>query len=208
MTLSDMESKSALKILEELRAMAQLGLNYSNNDHDRRRYERLLEIAVTHYAAICALNPEDIRKRFACDIGHVTPKTGVNGALFSADGKLFLTRRADDKAWELPGGWAEMGESPRDSLIREFNEEVALSIEAGSLIEVFHRLPGDFNQLYTSYHLLFFCSSNSQHITLSDEVIDHGFFDQSCQLEWHCDHRSMFDAAFEYYRRTFSSTAH
>ncbi len=59
----------------------------------------------------------------------------------SANNKFFLTKRHDDSSWELPGGWAEVGEGPREALQREIEEETSLSIEAGPLIEVFHRLP-------------------------------------------------------------------
>ncbi|MGL5076025.1 MAG: NUDIX hydrolase N-terminal domain-containing protein, partial [Waterburya sp.] len=40
-----MLSHHILEILEEIRAIAQLGLNYNSNVYDRERYERLLAIA-------------------------------------------------------------------------------------------------------------------------------------------------------------------
>lgn len=38
------------KILEEIRSIAQLGLNYSSDIYDQERYESLLDIASNKYA--------------------------------------------------------------------------------------------------------------------------------------------------------------
>lgn len=54
-----------LKILEEIRAIAQLGLNYSTDVYDRARYERLLGIASSEYASMSNLPPEVITEALA-----------------------------------------------------------------------------------------------------------------------------------------------
>lgn len=184
-----------LKLIEELRGIAQLGLNYSKDVHDRARYERLLEIVSSEYGTLTDVPSYKIHERLREELGHITPKVGVNGALFSSDRKLFLTRRADDKTWEMPGGWADLNESPRQALAREFLEETSLTVQVEALLEVVHRLPGDFGQPHTSYHLLFMCRAETLNPSLSAEVTDWGFFDRAAKLEWHRDHRKMFEVA-------------
>jgi 8-oxo-dGTP diphosphatase len=48
-------------------------------------------------------------------------------------GKLLLARRmpggTNSRRWEFPGGKAEEGESPADSLTREFQEELGVTVE-------------------------------------------------------------------------------
>jgi len=52
----------------------------------------------------------------------------VSGALFSAEGKLLLLRRAETEAWELPGGVLEFGEAPELGLVRAFREATDMDI--------------------------------------------------------------------------------
>jgi len=48
------------------------------------------------------------------------------------DGKMLVARRkpggVNSRRWEFPGGKVEPGETPQDCLVREFNEELGLSV--------------------------------------------------------------------------------
>jgi 8-oxo-dGTP diphosphatase len=49
------------------------------------------------------------------------------------DGKVLLMRRARDPwrdAWEVPGGFCEPAEHPRDAAVRELREELGISARA------------------------------------------------------------------------------
>lgn len=53
-------------------------------------------------------------------------------AAFIKDGKLLLTKRAQDPfkgMWDLPGGYLVDGESPEDALRREMREELGVSVD-------------------------------------------------------------------------------
>ena len=63
---------------------------------------------------------------------------GVQGIL-ERDGRILLARRALEPRrgfWDLPGGFLEEGEEPRDGLRREFREETGLDVEAGEFLGV------------------------------------------------------------------------
>ncbi len=60
------------------------------------------------------------------------PVVGICAAARTGDGRWLLIRRADTGAWALPGGTLEWGETLRDGLRREMEEEagvVAFEIE-------------------------------------------------------------------------------
>ncbi len=194
----DENPKHKLEFLDELRAIAQLGLNYSKDSHDIERYTRLLKLCSIQYSELSGLSEESAIEALKKDLGHVTPKVGVNAVILSEDNKFFLTKRHDDNCWELPGGWAEVGEGPREALQREIEEETSLTIEAGPLIEVFHRLPDSTGYPYTSYHLLFLCSLRGGQLELNSESTESGYFNIQEISDWHRDHKSFALAAQRY----------
>jgi 8-oxo-dGTP diphosphatase len=53
-------------------------------------------------------------------------------------GLLLACRRSEQKSlaglWEFPGGKVEKGESDREALIRELQEELSIQVEVGDLI--------------------------------------------------------------------------
>jgi 8-oxo-dGTP diphosphatase len=68
------------------------------------------------------------------------------GVLLDNDGRALITRRPEgaDHAgwWEFPGGKIERGETPLQGLIREFDEELGISVHAVSpLVDFAHEYP-------------------------------------------------------------------
>lgn len=195
--------KNILDLLEEITAIAQLGINYSKDPYDLGRYKRLLELAAAQYAPMtgwqptgesgasqssAGLSPETIRQRFTKELGYITPKIGVQGALFDADGRILLEQRVDDALWGLPAGWVEAGERPETAIVREFQEETGFIIEPIAIIGFNSRLPGDYNQPHTSVHILYLCKCLGGQLQISHESLQMTYSDPSTIKHWHMDH--------------------
>ena len=58
-------------------------------------------------------------------------------AVRNAAGEILLVRRIDDGNWELPGGRIEVGETARETVIREVAEESGITIELTTLSGVY-----------------------------------------------------------------------
>lgn len=65
-----------LALLDELRILAQNGLEYADEHYDEEPYERILELTSAYYGEAVDLLPDTVRERFAADLGHVTPEGG------------------------------------------------------------------------------------------------------------------------------------
>jgi ADP-ribose pyrophosphatase YjhB (NUDIX family) len=196
-----MQRRNIFELLEEIRAIAQLGLNYNKDVYDRERYERLLAIACSEYASLGDLPSDKILDRFRAELGYITPKVGVSAAIFNSDGEILLVRRTDDQCWCLPCGWAEVRETPQQSVAREVLEETGLVVEVLDLVRLGTRMPGDFGLPHTTYHLEFFCKIIGGTIKESHETTDIGFQPINTPREWHLDHQSEALAALKFWRK-------
>ncbi len=74
-------------------------------------------------------------------------------ALIDADGRVLLAQRPPGKnlagLWEFPGGKVEHGERPETSLIRELDEELAITVKEPCLAPLSFA-----SHAYEDFHLL------------------------------------------------------
>ncbi len=194
-----MANKNQLDLLDELRSIAQLGINYAKDPFDLERYRRLLQIAADSYSEITGLPSEEIKARFSKELGYITPKIGVNGALFNSEGKILLEQRSDDGLRGIPSGWVDVGEGPETALKREYMEEANLVIEPLDIIKFYTRLPGEYNQPHTSVHILYYCKYISGDLKKSHENLEMGFMDYRMVTQWHKDHQRQAEDAVYYF---------
>src|SRR5262245_16872609 len=93
----------------------------------------------------------------ACGFVHYAdPKVAVIG-LVTDDERVLLVQRAINPAkgkWSLPGGYMDAGEMPEEALQRELQEEVALAVRVGPLLEIFPMVvtSGRGNGIVLAYH--------------------------------------------------------
>lgn len=190
--------KNYLDLLDDLRAIAQLGINYSKDPYDLERYHRIMELACSRYSDITGLAPEAIKQRFSKELGYITPKIGVQGALFDQEGKILLERRKDDGLWGLPSGWVEAGESPESALKREFQEETNLQIAPVRIIGFYTRLAGEHSQPHSSVHIQYLCQYLGGSLQKSHESLDMQYAAPPDIQHWHKDHRIQVEAAMQF----------
>jgi 8-oxo-dGTP diphosphatase len=68
------------------------------------------------------------------------PVVGIAAAARTKDGRWLLIKRADTGTWALPGGTLEWGETLRDGLAREMEEEAGvLACEVERVVGVWSR---------------------------------------------------------------------
>ena len=121
-----------------LQAIAQNGLNYSENGFDRDRYIKIRDIAAEIITCHTDLDFEMVKNIFGKEEGHATPKVDVRGAVFKED-KILMVKEISDGGWTLPGGWADPNETPSESVEREVLEESGFIVKAKKIIAVYDR---------------------------------------------------------------------
>ncbi len=163
---------------KQLQAIASTGVHFTDEKFDQERYLAVAEIANQMLGAL-ADTPvgriEDLTVDFAA--GYVTPRVDVRGAVFSAKGVL-LVREASDGLWTLPGGYADVGLSPRENIEKEVWEEAALKVTARQLYCVRHKAKHGYNSDIRDFYKMFFiCEQAGTQVPKAGvETTDVGFF--------------------------------
>lgn len=167
-----------LVIGRELRAIAQIGLTFSKDTFDRQRFNRIRELAASLLARGTDEDPRKLLDLFRQDSGYATPKVDVRGAAFH-DGRVLLVREISDGGWTLPGGWADVNQSPAECVIREIAEEsgfIARAVKLAAVHDYRKRHPP--RNIDSIYKLFFICELTGGSATASDETSEVAFFER------------------------------
>ena len=165
-----------IKWARRLAAIAQDGLAYSQDPFDTERYASVRDIAAEMMAGQSDAEVSYVADLLAGQTGHTTPKVDVRGVAFRDD-KILLVRERDDGLWSLPGGWAEVHESPSDAVVREVQEESGYLSEAVKLLALFDRDRHEHPPYpFAVYMLFFLCKLIGELPMNSAETDEVGFF--------------------------------
>ncbi len=172
----DPDEPAWLTIGRELKAIAQIGLTFSHDPYDRARYERIRELAAAVIAQGSGHEEQPLLEGFRAETGYATPKVDVRAAVFS-EGGILLVREQSDGAWALPGGWADVNESPGESVVREVAEESGYEVRAVKLAAVYdYRKRNRPRHLDSICKLFFICELLGGSARASIETSEVGFF--------------------------------
>lgn len=139
--------KQLLRWSEALAGIARTGLGFTESLYERERYEEVLRVAADIRVAadegIDGFDPDTsglveewLRSVGKGVPGYVTPKVAVGAAVGNDKGELLLIKRADSGVWLYPTGWADIGYSAAEVVVKEVEEETGIEVEVVRLIAV------------------------------------------------------------------------
>ena len=166
-----------LEEIKRLKAIADIGLLYSKNDYDKERYTELQNISYKLLGHISGHDTETLRSGFPAAADYPTAKVDIRGLVLSDEKKILMVRESVDGKWSLPGGWADVGCSPKETIVKEFKEETGLDVTAKALLAVFDkRFHAHPPQLFYVYKMVFYCEATSFELAKGFDVLDVQYF--------------------------------
>lgn len=167
-----------LEWAKQIQAISQTGLEYSKDIYDIERFEMLRDLSVEILNEYTGVGVEKIKDLFASETGYATPKVDIRSVIFQ-DNKLLLVKERLDGAWALPGGWADIGLSPKEVVVKETKEESGLEVKAirllGVLDKKYHDHPPTASHVYKMFIL---CEIVGGQIAAGLETSEVAFFDE------------------------------
>jgi ADP-ribose pyrophosphatase YjhB (NUDIX family) len=169
---------TTLDLARRLLALAQTGLHFTKDPYDRERYEEVAQLAAALLASESEHSASSLLARWQADDGYITPKVDVRGACFRDDGRVLLVRERSDGLWTLPGGWADVNDSPSWAVEKEIEQESGFAARAMKLAAVYDRNKHDHpHYLFHAWKVFFICEITGGEPRLSNETDGVDFFD-------------------------------
>ena len=160
-----------LEWARQLQAIAQIGLHYTKDPFDKERFQQVQSIAIDIYANHPIASNEPLEDVVQADHGYMTPKIDTRAIILNARGELLMVREnLDGGRWSVPGGWADVNNSPSQNVEREVLEESGFVVRATRLLAVLdrrlHHYPPN---MFSIYKLFFLCELLSDTPTISPQ---------------------------------------
>lgn len=166
-----------LDLARRLHALARTGLHFCRDEYDRQRYVEIEQIAAELLTDGSQVERDALLEIWRHESGYVTPKIEVRGAAFR-DGKVLLVREAADGRWTLPGGWADVNESPSQAIEKEIEQESGFLARAVKLAALWDRARhGHGPSLHHGWKAFFLCELTGGEARGSYETDAVDFFD-------------------------------
>lgn len=143
---------------QRLQAIAQSGLTYNQDKpFEIERFEAVSKIAAEMLASNGGLEETQVTTLFAGQKGYATPKIDVRGVVFKDD-RLLLVKELSDGGWTLPGGFADVGDTPSQAVEREVWEESGYQVKADKILAFLDRTKqGHPPYIFHLYKIFFHC---------------------------------------------------
>ncbi len=168
--------KQCLLWISEIQAIAQSGLAYTTNEFDVERFHRLLVLAAEMTSKMTHLPIEQIHQMFTMQTGYATPRLDIRSFVLQDD-KILLVRERADNRWTLPGGFADVNETPAEAVVRETKEEAGYDVSPIKILALWdtlkHNHPLQWPHLYKC---VFHCEMIGGEPEANLEISEIGFF--------------------------------
>ncbi|WEI93339.1 NUDIX hydrolase N-terminal domain-containing protein [Enterococcus casseliflavus] len=161
---------------KRLLSIAEAGLYYGKDVYDKERYQEIKELALHLMSTVVDQDAAALTLLIEKNEGYPTPKVDVR-ALIQKDEKILLVEDSLTKEWSLPGGYAEIGLTPRENIKKEVLEETGLLVEVKELRAIFDtNLRQDIPQVFQYYKLVFECEVLAGDFIKNSETSNSDYF--------------------------------
>lgn len=183
----DVAKSALIRWSEALAGIAGTGLSFTESLYEKERFEEILQIAAEIKVHASGLGEVD--SLYVDEIveiwkggagqgipGYVTPKAAVGAIVGNGNGELLLVQRSDSGVWLYPTGWADVGYSPAEIVVKEVLEETGIIVNPLRLLSVVDGMQRGFT-LVPMYSMIFYCEAIGGELKAHPlECMDVGWF--------------------------------
>ena len=141
-----------LENTKQILALAEIGIHFAHNEFDLKRYHEILRIGLTLSEKLTGVSDVELLETSVELNGYKTPKVDVRAVMFNTREEILLVKEKMDGKWSLPGGWADVGQTPSEVAVKEALEEAGAEVIPIRIMAIMdkrcHPHPADIYYIY------------------------------------------------------------
>jgi len=173
-------NNEGFNLIKQIKAISQIGLTYSSDDYNLSRYKELENISYKLHLLFTGIPIEELENFYLNKKEYPTPKTDIRAVIFNDQHEILLVKEQTNQKWSLPGGWADIGLSPKETAVNEVAEETGLIVKPKKLLAVldkkYYPHPSELEYVYKYF---IECSIEGGEITKAHDITEVSFFNQN-----------------------------
>ena len=150
----------------KVHSIAKIGLTFSKDPYAIDNYKELNELSREMLEKFCDVK-FDRPSMFERDI-YPTPSISSRTIITNDKGEILLVREANSGLWSMPGGWADLYDSPSKAAFNEVSQEAGIEPKIVRLVALLERTPFKSSKNVPEYVMVF------------EGSIDHKKFHEHC----------------------------
>jgi ADP-ribose pyrophosphatase YjhB (NUDIX family) len=162
--VAEFASRDVEPSIVQIEAIARTGLAFTTSGYERERYEEILRVVARLRTSVEGEQHSDEQVAFEALLaevgegvaGYVTPKAAVGAVVIDEARRMLLIQRADSGMWLYPTGWADVGYSPSEVVVKEVWEETGIRVRPVALLGLIDGMRRGFTRL-PMYSSIFLC---------------------------------------------------
>ncbi len=160
--------------LQRLNAIANAGLTYGKDVFDQERYQEMKDVLAE------LLNETELKETETAEFlrptsWYPTPLVDVRAFVCNVKNEILLVQHKRKEHWALPGGYAEVGLTPQENVLKELKEEAGVTGKVKRLLAVFDTNCHQF-QSQQYYKMVFLCEVEAEKFEDNSEIIQAKYF--------------------------------
>lgn len=170
---------SQLDKIKRLMALAETGIVYAANDFELERCQEQRQICLELISEMANKPLKTLESFYMPPLQYPTPKIDIRAFVLNDKGQILMVRESMDGKWSIPGGWSDIGFSPKEVVEKEVFEETGLKVKTKQLLAVWdkkcHPHPP---AAYHIYKMVFFCEAEDYtNLNKGFDILDVDFID-------------------------------
>lgn len=148
------DSKQIYDFLIKIQSIAKIGLVFSSDPYALTNYKEINDLSTRFLEQLMEVE-FDRPNYFQRDI-YPTPNISVRTIIFDKTReKVLFVREAKTHDYSLPGGWADLYDSPSEAAKNECDQEAGANVNIVRLVGLLHRTPFKSNTSLPEYVAVF-----------------------------------------------------